>query len=206
MDAHAKGDVPPELVTNRRVKLEPLELRVERLFLIRGQGQGTAQVLRALVRLALREVDDVHRRSIGVHELLDGLNQRSLAVLKLQGHRPLPAAHDPDVPPRRVPLQVPLKLGRIAERGGHQEELRVRELNHGNLPSPTPVRVGVKVKLVRDDQAAVQVPAPAKGRVGENLRGAADDGRSGVDGGVAGEQTHVLGAKVLHQLEELLGD
>ena len=66
--------------------------------------------------------------------------------------------------------------------------------------------VGVKVKLVRDDQAAVQVPAPAKGRVGEDLRGAADDGRSGVDGGVAGEQTHVLGAKVLHQLEELLGD
>ena len=206
VDADAEGDVPPELVTNRGVKLEPAELGVERLLLVRRQREGAAQVLRAFVRLSLREVDDVHGCPVGIDEFLDALDQGRLSVLKLERHRPFPAAHDPDVPSRRVPLEVPLELSGVAEGGGHEEELGVRDLHHGNLPRPPSIGVGVKVKLVGDYEAAVQVPSPAERRVGEYLRGAAYDGRGGVDGRVAGEQTHVLGAKVLHELKELLGD
>jgi hypothetical protein len=61
------------------------------------------------------------------------------------------------------------------------------------------------VEFVGDDGVAVQGVAFAQREVGEDFGGAADEGRVGVDGGVAGEHADVVVAELLAQFEELLG-
>ena len=97
-----------------------------------------------------------------------------------------------------------LEAGRIAQGCAHQQELRLRKLQQGKLPRPTALRVGVEVELVHNDLAEVRILALAQGNIGENLRGAADNGCLRVDGGVAGNHAHVLGTKNIDQVKELL--
>ena len=61
------------------------------------------------------------------------------------------------------------------------------------------------MELVHDDLAEVRILALAQCNIGENFRGAADNGRLRVDGGVAGNHAHVLGTKNIDQVKELLG-
>ena len=66
-------------------------------------------------------------------------------------------------------------------------------------------RIGVEVELVDDHPIDRGVRPVAQRHVGQDLGGAADDGRVGVDRGVTGDHAHVVGAEGLAQLEELLG-
>jgi len=60
------------------------------------------------------------------------------------------------------------------------------------------------VELVHDDLTDVGVLPLAQREVGQDLGGAADDRRVGVDARVAGEHADVGGAELLAQREELL--
>jgi hypothetical protein len=138
-----------------------------------------------------------------LEQLLERLVQRHRDVLEVQRHRPVDAGHDGALGVRAL-LQRGLEAGDVAERRAHQHELRVHQLDQRHLPGPAAVRLGVEVELVHDDQADVGVRALAQRLVGQDLRGAADDRRLAVDGGVAGHHPDVLGAELRAQREELL--
>ena len=97
-----------------------------------------------------------------------------------------------------------LETSRIAQGRAHQQELRLRKLQQGKLPRPAALRVGVEVELVHNDLAEVRILTLAQCNIGENLRGAADNRRLRVDGGVARNHAHVLGTKNINQVKELL--
>ena len=100
--------------------------------------------------------------------------------------------------------EVLAQVGDVAERGAHQQELRLGEHQDRHLPRPAALRVGVEVELVHHDLADVGVLAFAQGDVREDLGGAGDDRRAAVDRRVAGEHADVLGAEDRAQGEELL--
>ena len=91
----------------------------------------------------------------------------------------------------------------VADGGGHEEEAALRQSEERDLPSPTARVVRIVVKLVNDDVVHGGELAIAQGHVGEDLGGAANNGGLGIDGGVAGDEAHVLGAEGLAEGEEL---
>ena len=146
---------------------------------------------------------NVDRSLLGLHELLHGLLNRGGGVVEVQGDGALGMSHQVALAAgqRRHFL---LEAGRVAQGRAHQQELRLRKLQQGKLPRPTALRVRVEVELVHNDLAEVRILTLAQGNIGENLRGAADNGRLRVDGGVAGNHAHVLGTKNIDQVKELL--
>ena len=172
------------------------------LLLLRRDGHRE-QGVRLLKGRLLREVHDVDRGLLGLHELLHRLLNRGGGVVEVQGDGALGMSHQVALATgqRRHFL---LEAGRVAQGRAHQQELRLRKLQQGKLPRPTALRVRVEVELVHNDLAEVRIFTLAQGNIGENLRGAADNGRLRVDGGVAGNHAHVLGTKNIDQVEELL--
>ena len=146
---------------------------------------------------------NVDRGLLGLHELLHGLLNRGGGVVEVQGDGALGMSHQVALTAgqRRHFL---LEAGRVAQGCAHQQELRLRKLQQGKLPRPAALRVGVEVELVHNDLAEVRILTLAQGNIRENLRGAADNGRLRVDGGVAGNHAHVLGTKNIDEVEELL--
>ena len=66
---------------------EALDLLGDRVLLLARAEVEAREVLRALGRVGLREVDDVDRRLVLGHELLERLRQRDLGVGVLERHR-----------------------------------------------------------------------------------------------------------------------
>ena len=175
-------------------------------LLVRLAGDVDAgERLRPLHGRGLREVHDVDRRLVGGEQLADGLVQRREHVAVVQRYRALHRGDHGRVAAGAAG-EVFLEEADVPERGAHQQELRLRQLDQRHLPCPAAVRVGVEVELVHHDRADVGPRAFAQRDVGEDLRGAADDRRPLVDGGVAGEHADLLRAERLDQLEELLAD
>gem|GEM_PF-6294106 len=83
--------------------------------------------------------------------------------------------------------------------------LGAREIQQRDLPGPPAVRFAVEVEFVLDDDAVVAVCAFAQGDVREDLRSTADDGRIGVDGGIAGHHPDVRRTEQADQVKELFG-
>ncbi len=161
------------------------------------------QRLRAFGGLALGEVDDVDRRLAVLQQVLDRLVHRRVHVGEVQRHGAFRTC-DERGRAARAGGEVLLQEGRVTEGGGHEEELRLRQLQQRHLPRPAALRVGVVVELVHDDLVDASVRAVAKRDVGDDLRRRRDDGGLAVDGGVAGHHADVLGAEDLAQREELL--
>ena len=172
------------------------------LLFLRGNSHRE-QGVRLLQRRLLREVHNVDRGLLGLHELLHGLLNRGGGVVEVQRNGALGMSHQVTLAAgqRRHLL---LEAGRVAQGCAHQQELRLRKLQQGKLPRPAALRVGVEVELVHDDLTEVRILALTQGNIRENLRGAADNGRLRVDGGVAGNHAHVLGTKNINQVKELL--
>ena len=95
--------------------------------------------------------------------------------------------------------------GHVAERRAHEQELRVRQGEQRNLPGPAAVGVGEEVEFVHGHAAHIGVLAFAQRLVGEDLGGAADDGRARVDMRIAGDHAHIVATENVDQVEELLG-
>ena len=148
---------------------------------------------------------DVDRGLVGGEQLAQRLVQRLEAEGEDQRDRALGVLDDGGGP-AGAPGQVLLEPGDVAEGGRHQDELRLGQLDERDLPGPAPVGVGVVVELVHDDLADVGVGAVPQRDRGEDLGGAADDRRLGVDRGVAGHHADVGRAEDLAEREELLAD
>ena len=178
------------------------QLRDAFLIFLRGNSHREQRV-RLLQRRLLREVHNVDRSLLGLHELLHRLLNRGGGVVEVQRNGALGMSHQVALTTgqRRHLL---LEASRIAQGCAHQQELRLRKLQQGKLPRPAALRVGVEVELVHDDLAEVRILALTQGNVSENFRGAADNRRLRVDGGVAGNHAHVLGTKNIDQVKELL--
>jgi len=93
---------------------------------------------------------------------------------------------------------------RVAEGGGHEEEAGARQGEERDLPGGAARVVGVVVEFVHDDVVHRGVRTVAEGDVGEDLGGAADDGRVVVDGGVPGDHADVFRAEDVAEGEEFL--
>ena len=74
------------------------------------------------------------------------------------------------------------------------------------MPGPAALGIGVVVELVHHHRVDVELLAFAQRLVGQDLRGAADDGGGGIDGGVPGDHADVVRSEQAHQLEEFLAD
>ena len=129
---------------------------------------------RVLDRGRLGEVHDVHRRLVGRDQLLERLGERRHRPGEVQRHRAYGVGDDRGRP-AVAPGQVVDEAGDVAERGRHQQELRLRQLQQRHLPRPAAVRLGVEVELVHHHEPDVRRPALAQRDVGQHLGGAADD-------------------------------
>ena len=194
---------PPKRPAERRIEPEPADQLLDLLLLVLGQRIETEVPLRRLGGLALGEVDQVDRCLAVGEQFLDRVVQRRRAVLEVERHGPLCRTHE-----RRVasgPLgQLGLEERRRTERRRHQQELAVRQLEHRQLPRPSALRVGVEVELVGDHDVDVGCGAVAERPVRQDLGGAADDRRVGIDAAVAGDHADQVGPERGAQLEELL--
>ena len=178
------------------------QLRDAFLIFLRGNSHRQQRV-RLLQRRLLREVHNVDRSLLGLHELLHRLLNRGGGVVEMQRNGTLRMGHQVTLTTgqRRHLL---LEASRIAQGRAHQQELRLRKLQQGKLPRPTALRIGVEVELVHDDLAQVRILTLAQGNIGENFCGAADNRCLRINGGVAGNHAHVLGTKNIDQVEEFL--
>jgi hypothetical protein len=86
-----------DLLAEGGVEAEALQGRGDRLLLLAGDQLQAHQVLGLLGALALGEVDDVDRRAVAVEQVGQGLVERGLAVLEVEGHRAHGGAHDRDL-------------------------------------------------------------------------------------------------------------
>ena len=191
------------VLPNPEVKRKPPIAVGDRLALLARTELGRQQRLGALERARLREVDDVDRRLVDPDQLLEQLVQRLERPREVQWHRARGVVHQRGLAPRAA-RQVLAQRRDVAERGRHQQELRLREAEDRHLPGPAALGLRVEVELVHHDLADVGVRALAQRDVGQHLGGAADDRRAAVDRGVAGQHPHVLGAEDRAQREELL--
>ena len=175
----------------------------DRIPLLAGGHLDAGERLGSLESCGLSEVNDVDRRLTGSQQILHGLLHRSGLVVVVQRHRAIDAGDDRGIA-RGAPREVGREVGDIAEGRRHEQELHARQGEQWHLPGPPTLWVGVEVELVHYDLAHRAVGAVAEGDVGEDLRGAADDGRIRVHRRIAGDHPHVLGAEDLDQGEELL--
>jgi hypothetical protein len=174
-------------------------------LLLPGADLQAGEVLRTARGVRLREMDDVGGRLALVHELLDRMRQRDLGVGVLEGNGAIAGLHRD----RRATVEAAdrvLEEPRIAERRRHQQEARLRHREQRQLPRDAAVAVGVVVELVHHHVADGGVGAFAQGDVGEDLGGAAQDGRAAVDGRVAGREAHLVRAELAAQPHPLLVD
>ena len=178
------------------------QLRDAFLIFLRSNSHRQ-QRIRLLQRRLLREVHNVDRSLLGLHELLHRLLNRGGGVVEMQRNGTLRMRHQVTLTTgqRRHLL---LEASRIAQGRAHQQELRLRKLQQGKLPRPATLRVGVEMELIHNDLAEVRILTLAQGNIGENFRGAADNRRLRINGGVAGNHAHVLGTKNIDQVKELL--
>ena len=173
------------------------------LLLFRGEIRRH-EVLRALGRGALREVDQVHGRAGLGDELLERLVERGLGVARLQRYRPLRRGDAGHLATGDFG-NVLLDRGRIAQRGAHEQELRLFEEKQRHLPGGATIPVGVVVELVHHHAVGAQLRIP-QDQIREHLGGADEHRGLAIDGGVARDHPDVASAEGIAEREELLVD
>ena len=201
--AHALAEQPLQDLAERRGETRPFDGVLDGLALLLGRHAVAGEVLGAREGGVLREVHDVQGRLAVAQRELHGRLERRVDVLVGEGHGARRVGDGVDGDARAL-LERRGDLRRVAERGAHEEELRVGQGEQRDLPRPAAVRVAVVVKLVHRHAAHVGPFALAQRLVGEDLRRAADDGRLGVDVRVAGDHAHVVAPEHLDEVEELL--
>ena len=195
----------PDLRAVGAGELEAFERAAQGVLLLARADVDAGEVLRALGGFQLGEVDDIDGGLALRHQAFERRGQRQLGVGVFQRHGPVLGGDGDGGAPVQA-REFRLEEGRVAERGGHQEEARLRQRQQRHLPGHAALAVGVVVELVHDDLLHVGLRPLAQGDVGENLGGAAEDGGVAVDGGVARAQADVVRAELAAQAEPLLVD
>ncbi len=190
-----------------RGEAEVTELLDDRRLLVLAGEVGAQQRLGAVDGVLLREVHDVHRCAVGVHEVFDDLAEGLDHVAEAQRDRAVDARDLGDGAAGAL-LEVGAEHLCVTEGRRHEQELGLGQLEQRHLPRPAALGVGVEVELVHDHLVDTRVlsvdPARAQRDVREDLRGAADDRSRRVDRRVARHHADVLGAEDLDEGEELL--
>ena len=189
----------PETLRKRHTR----QLRGDRLLLLGRNERRTVERLRGRDRVTLGEVHDVDGPAALAQQPLDRVGQAVHDVLELEGHGALRVVDEGDVAPGAF-LPRALETRRVAQRRAHRDHLRGPQLQERHLPRPAALTIPVEVELVHDDHVRVQRGPLAKRLIRENLGGAADDGRVGVEGYVAGHHADVVRAEQGHEVKELL--
>ena len=205
VDADAGGDEAAERGAEGAVEAEAGELFADAVAGILVGDVGAGEVLAELGGFALGEADDVDGGAPAAEEVCDGLVEEGLFVGELERDGALLGLHERDGS-AGAGLQVLLDGGDVAERGRHEEEAASGQGEQRDLPGRAAVAVGVVVELVHDDVVDAGLVAEAEGHLGEHLCGAAEDGRGGVDGGVARHHAHLLRSEEFAEGEELFAD
>ena len=203
--AHAARQQALERLAERRGEARTLHGVLDELALLLGGHAVARQCLRGSQRRVLREVHEVQRRLALAQGQLHRALERHLHVLVRQRHRARRVGDDVHVRARAL-LERRRDGADVAQRGAHEEELRLRQREQRHLPRPAAIGVAVEVEFVHGHAAHVGGLALAQRLVGQDLGRAADDGRLGVDVRVARDHAHVLAAEHLHEVEELLTD
>ena len=189
----------PEALRKRHAR----QLRGDRLLLLGRNQRGTIKRLRGRHGVALGEVHDVDGPAALAQQPLDRVGQAVHNVLELEGHGAFRVVDEGHAAPGAF-LPRALETRRVAQRRAHRDHLRGPQLQERHLPCPAALTVPVEVELVHDDHVRVQRGPLAQRLVREDLGRAADDGRVGVEGYVAGHHTDVIRAEQGHQIEKLL--
>ena len=187
------------------VELEAVQLTGQRVFLVAGADVHAGEILRALGRLELGEMDDVHGAFISSDQGFQRPGQRRFAIRIIERHRAV-VRLDGDGLASGQPRQFLLEERGIAQSGRHEQEPGLGQGQQRSLPGHAPFTVGVVMELVHDHVVHRGVRALAQGDVGQDLRGATQNGRVAIDGGVAGAQADVLGAELAAQRQPFLVD
>ena len=186
----------------RTVELYPFEFRGEHgLFLLRADGEAH-QRLRRLRSGTLRKMHEVDRSAIIGQQLRHAFGQRRLRILEGERHRPAIAAYR-ETGCAGQAGQLAFEKLRRAEGRRHQQESRLGQREQRHLPGVAALLVRVVMKLVHDHRADFRAVAAGERDVGENFRGAAEDGRLGVHGGIAGHHADIFRTEVAAQAEKL---
>ena len=125
VDADAVPDQPVEGLAEARGEAEAGDELGDLVFLLAGADVDAHQVLGPVDRLDLAEVHHVDRNLLGGEQLFEGLVDRSLFVVVVQRNRAFGGTDGR----RRAAGQGAdpfLEAADIAERRGHQQELRLR--------------------------------------------------------------------------------
>ncbi len=205
VDAHAGAQQTLQDLAERGRELRSLDGLGDRRALLFARHAGAGQRVGRLQCGVLGEMDHIDRRLVLAERQLDGFLQWVERVLIGQRHRPRRVGDDVDVGVGHI-LQLVGDGVDVAERRAHQQELGVRQRQQRHLPRPSAFGIAVIVEFIHRDAADIGVPAFAQRLVREDLRGAADDRRVGVDMRVAGDHADIIAAEHLHQIEELLRD
>ena len=128
---------PPHLLAVGRVEARVRELRADRLAVVGARDLRAREPARDFGGLSLGEVHDVDGRLSGVEELLDGLVQRRLPVREVERHRALVAVHVRELAAGERDDALLDRRG-VADRRGHQQELRAFEHEERHLPGECP--------------------------------------------------------------------
>jgi hypothetical protein len=203
VDADAAAHELGQRLAEAGGEAEPADAGRDGVLVLAGDRPHRQQRLGLLQGSCLGEVDDVDRRLLSGEQLLDRLVDRGERPRVAERHRPLGASHHGGMPAGPAG-EVVGDRGDVPEGRRHEQELGVGQLQEGHLPRPAALWICVEVELVHDDDAEVCVDTLAQRHVGQDLGGAADDGGVGVDRGVAGHHSDVVGAEDVAQREELL--
>ena len=98
-------------------------------------------------------------------------------------------------------------VAHVAERGAHQQELRIRQREQRHLPGPAAVGVGVEVELVHRHAGHRRRRRPSRSAWFARISAVQQmTGASVLMVRVARDHAHVLAAEDVHHVEELLAD
>ena len=179
------------------------QLRGNRLLLLGRNQRGTVEGLRGGHGVALGEMHDVDGPAALAQQPLDRVGQAVHDVLELEGYGTFRVVDEGHVAPGAF-LPRALETRRVAQRRAHRHHLWGPQLQERHLPGPAALTVPVEVELVHDDHVRIQRGTLAQRLIRQDLSRAADDGRVGVEGHVAGHHADVIRAEQGHQIKELL--
>ena len=172
-------------------------------FFVARADIDAREILRALGRFQLREVDHIHGRPSVGDETFERLGERQFGILMRQRHRSVGGSYRH----RRTTSESReffLKERRVAECRGHQEETRLRQCQKRHLPRHAAFAIRVVMELVHDDVLHISRRTFAQGDVRENLRRAAEDGCVAIHRCIAGAEADVVRAELATERHELL--
>ena len=174
VDADPVADQTVQRLAEARSETEPGNQFGDPVLLLAGANIDAHQRLGSLDGFELAEVHHIDGSLLGGQQFLHGLLNRLLGVVVVQGDGALGVGYRGGVPAGTLG-QFVFETGDVAQGRGHEQELRLGQLEQRDLPGPTALRVGVEVELVHHHRAQIGVGPFAQGDVGEDLRGAADD-------------------------------